>query len=409
MTDQPLNILMALQYYVPHRTGLTLHVQRVAEALAARGHRVTVVTARYDPALPRDEQVINGVRVIRLWAPLRVSRGMVMPAYPWAAAKLVRIHDVVSIHTPMLETAIFAWLTRLMGKGLVITHHGDLILPKGILNRLIQWGTFQLYKIAGRAAQHVIAYSEDYADHSYYVAPFRGKTTPVHPPITVATPDPARVAAMRAEWLAGEGEQARIIGYAGRFVEEKRPDVLIRALPTILEAYPGSKIVLAGQYDIQYEDFYERTLPLIEQYKDRLIFLGLLTDPVEVASFYAAADVLALPSDTECFALVQVEAMKCGTPVVATDIPGARVVVQKTGMGEIVPPRAPEAMGEALGRVLADPAHYQRTPEQIDAVFGLEQTVDAYERLLRDAAERAGAVARAPQAPRRGETGRVEG
>ena len=58
-----LKILIALLYYVPHRTGLTLHVQRVAEELARRGHEVTVLTARYRLDLPRDEAVINGVRV----------------------------------------------------------------------------------------------------------------------------------------------------------------------------------------------------------------------------------------------------------------------------------------------------------------------------------------------------------
>src|SRR5574341_1003758 len=327
MTVQPLKILIALQYYVPHRTGLTLHVQYIAEALAARGHQVTVLTARYHPSLPRDEQVINGVRVIRLWSPIRVSRGMIMPAYPWAALRLVQMHDVVSIHTPMLETAVFALYTRLFRKGLVITHHGDLILPSGVVNRFIQWFIFRLYKVAGRAANRILAYNRDYADRSYYIAPFREKTSAVYPLIVIPRPNPARVEERRAEWLAGTNSQgrARLIGYAGRFVEEKRPDVLI----------------------------------------------------------------LALPSDTECFALVQVEAMRCGTPVVATDIPGARVVVRKTGMGEIVPPGNPQAMGQAIVRILDNRRAYDRPFEAIDAAFNFEETVNRYERHLRDAAERA--------------------
>lgn len=389
MSSEPLKVLMAIQYYVPHRTGVTLHVQRVAEALAARGHEVTVLSARYHPSLPRDEQTINGVRVIRLWAPLRVTRGMVMPAYPWAAFRLVQMADVVSLHTPTLETAIYAVYTRLMKRGLLITHHGDLVLPAGAFNRFVEWFTFLLYRMAGRAAQHIIAYSEDYANHSYYIAPFRDKTIAVHPPIDVPAPDAQRVEELRAEWLAGTNGSARLIGYAGRFVEEKRPDVLIRALPAIHQKYPGSKIVLAGQYDIQYEHFYERNLALIDEFREHLVFLGLLEDAQELANFYAACDVLALPSDTECFALVQVEAMRCGTPVVATDIPGARVVVQKTGMGELVPPRDPEAMGAAIVRVLDNPAAYRKPLSAIDSVFGFEQTVDAYERLLRDAADRA--------------------
>src|SRR5574341_2180587 len=388
MTVQPLKILIALQYYVPHRTGLTLHVQYIAEALAARGHQVTVLTARYHPSLPRDEQVINGVRVIRLWSPIRVSRGMIMPAYPWAALRLVQMHDVVSIHTPMLETALFALYTRLFRKGLVITHHGDLILPSGVVNRFIQWFIFRLYKVAGRAANRILAYNRDYADRSYYIAPFREKTSAVYPPIVIPRPNPARVEERRAEWLAGTNSQgrARLIGYAGRFVEEKRPDVLIRALPTIHAQYPDSRIVFAGQYDIQYEDFYERNLDLIEQYRQHLVFLGLLTDPQEVADFYAACDVLALPSDTECFALVQVEAMRCGTPVVATDIPGARDVVRVTGMGELVPPRNAPAMAEAISRVLKHRDQYVKPLSVINAAFNFEETVDQYERHLRSAA-----------------------
>ena len=59
-----LKILMCLLYYVPHRTGLTIHVQRVAEELARRGHEVTVLTARYKLDLPRDDEMHNGVRVV---------------------------------------------------------------------------------------------------------------------------------------------------------------------------------------------------------------------------------------------------------------------------------------------------------------------------------------------------------
>jgi hypothetical protein len=63
--NQPerLRILICLLYYFPHRTGLTIHVQRVAEELVRRGHEVTVLTARYHISLPRDETVHNGVRM----------------------------------------------------------------------------------------------------------------------------------------------------------------------------------------------------------------------------------------------------------------------------------------------------------------------------------------------------------
>ena len=382
-TDEaPLKILVAIQYYLPHRTGVPIHVQRVAEALVQRGHTVTILTARHSMDLPRDE-VINGVRLVRLWAPLRVSRGMVMPAYPWAAWGLVRSHDVVWLQTPMLETSLLALLAGMAGKQVIGTHHGDLILPPGPFNRFVQWFTFQHYRFFAKRAARLIAYSHDYADHSYYLKPFRDKVSVIYPPIQVPDPQPERVAELRARWQLDGGP---LIGYAGRFVREKRPDLLIRALEVINRHYPTARVVFAGEYDIRYEDTWERAQPLIQRYDDQLVFLGKLESMQAMANFYAACDVLVLPSDTECFALVQVEAMLCGTPVVMTDTPGGRVPVQVTGMGKIVPRGDWEAMGAAVVEILQQPQRFIKPRAEIEQHFNFQETVDRYEKHLRRAA-----------------------
>ena len=100
---RPLKILLALTYYWPHRTGLTRYVQYLAEEMVARGHQVTVLTSQFLSSLPRD-QMLNGVRVVRLRTVARVSRGQISPGFPWAAYQLSRQHDVVNIHMPMLAT-----------------------------------------------------------------------------------------------------------------------------------------------------------------------------------------------------------------------------------------------------------------------------------------------------------------
>lgn len=387
---QPLRILIILTYYLPHRTGLTLHVQRVAEGLVQRGHKVTILTARFDKTLARSEY-INGVRVVRLWAPIRISRGMVMPAYPLGLFRLLREHDVVSIHTPMLESSLTTFIAGLLSKPVVITHHGDLILPAGALNRFIQWFVFQLYKPAARMAARLIAYSHDYANHSYYLAPFLDKTSVIYPPIVVPEPEAARVAQLRDEWGVNNGHA---IGYAGRFVEEKRPDVLIRALETVNQHLPDTKLVFAGEYRIKYEDFYERSLPLIDRYKDQIVFLGLLASSQEMANFYAACDVLALPSDTECFGLVQIEAMLCGTPVVVTNTPGAREGVRVTGMGKIVPIQDSQALGQALVDVIRAPQDFVKSRSQIEQAYNYAETVERYERVFRRVTEDGNRTAR---------------
>src|SRR6185503_4490909 len=289
--ERKLKILMCLLYYVPHRTGLTIHVQRVAEELARRGHEVTVLTARYKLDLPRDTEMHNGVRVVRLATPqIPISRGLIMPAYPWAALGLILQNDIVFVNTPMLETALVSVLAAIAGRKVVATHHGDLILPEGLTNRIIQNGMFAMFKYMAKRASRLIAYSQDYADHSYYLKPFKDKVTPIYPPIHMPLPDMEHAKALRAEWSKEGGP---IIGYSGRFVQEKRPDLLIKALEVINKTYPNARVVFCGEYEIPYEDTWERHQDLVNQYRDQLIFLGLQNDMQHMADFYAACDVLA--------------------------------------------------------------------------------------------------------------------
>ena len=386
-SSEKLKILIALLYYFPHRTGLTIHVQRVAEELARRGHEVTVLTARYHISLPRDEVIHNGVRIVRLWTPpVAVSRGMVMPAYPWAALGLMLQHDVVWVNVPMLETALLAVLAQLTGRPIVATHHGDLILPEGRLNRFITDTMFWMYKFMARRSARLIAYSQDYAEHSYYLKPFLDKVTVISPPIHMPLPDPQRVEAWRSEWANNGGP---VIGFASRFVEEKRPDLLLRALEIINQRYPNARLVFVGEYPIKYEkEFWDQNQGLLEQYKDQLVFPGLMTDMQAMADFYAACDVLALTSDSECFALVQVEAMLCGTPVVMTDIPGGRVPVRETGMGRLARAGDWRSIGEAIVEVLQNREQYIRPREVIEAKFSFQETVDRYEKVFYDHARR---------------------
>ena len=344
-----LSIVAALQYYLPHRTGYTLHVERVAEALVARGHRVTVITARHRADLaPRE--TIAGVDVVRLDAPLRVSRGALMPAYPLVAWRLARASDVVWANSPMAELALWGTIARRAGARLVVTHHGDLHLPAGAFNRVVERATLAGWRHAARRADALVAYSDDYAAHSPWLAPWRDKVVVIAPPIAIPAPDPASASALRRE-LAPEG--GPLVGFAGRFAREKRPDLLLDAIAPLRAGHPHLRVVFAGEERLGYEGTRAELEPRVAGAGDAIRFLGLVEDPRALANFYAACDVLALPSQTECFGLAQVEAMLCGTPVVASDVPGARVPVRTTGAGRLFESGSVPALVEAIDDVLA--------------------------------------------------------
>ena len=188
-------------------------------------------------------------------------------------------------------------------------------------------------------------------------------------------------------WLASEADADAVNRiYLARAMVPVRPDLLLEALPSVQSEFPGAVVVFAGAHELPYERYVERCRPLLDEHRAAVRFTGLLTEPEELAAFYAACDVLVLPSQSECFGLVQPEAMLCGTPVVATDIPGARVPVRETGMGVLAHAGDAADLARAIRDVLRDPSRFRRPRAAIAERFSLEATLDAYERLLAEAA-----------------------
>lgn len=377
-----MRVLFALTYYRPHISGLTIYVERLASALAARGHGVTVLTSRYDPSLPGRERVA-GVRVVRVPVAFRVSKGVVMPTYGLEATRQVLAHDVLSVHLPQFDAWVLALCGRALRRPCVLTYHCDLHLPGGALNRVAERVVGATNAVAAALADRVVAYTDDYAAHSPFLRRHAEKVEVIGPPVVMPEPADSDVAAFRQGHGLGD---APLIGFAARFATEKGVDTLLDALPALNARVPGATVLFAGPHEgiVGEEAYRARLAPAIAALGERWRFLGPL-DPVrEMPAFFGALDCLVVPSvnSTESFGLVQVEAMLCGTPVVASDLPGVRQPVRLTGMGEVVPPRDAGALAEAVSRVLAEPARYVRPRSEIAGVFDPERTVDAYEALF---------------------------
>lgn len=377
-----MKILEVLTYYRPWVSGLTIYVERLSRALAAQGHDVTVLTSQYDPELPRYD-VLDGVKVVRVPVAMRVSKGVLMPDFGPMAWKLSRRADVLHLHLPQFDAPGLALRGRLLRKPVVLTYHCDLQLPVGAFNKMVDRVVQLQNNIAGRLADAVATYTRDYAIHSPYLSQFVDrKLVIIPPPIAL---EPASELAVVDFKLKHALRERPIIGISARLAAEKGVEVLLQALPRVLQAYPDALVLHAGPYkNILGEEAYAvRLAPLFKQYDAHYKLLGTLHG-AELTAFYRSLDVLCICSlnSTESFGLVQIEAMRNGVPVAACDLPGVRQPVTMTGMGEVTAVGDPDALAEAIIRILANRERYARSAQLIGASFDPAQTAAEYERLF---------------------------
>jgi len=237
--------------------------------------------------------------------------------------------------------------------------------------------------LAGLLAHAVVAYTQDFVQHSHFLSRFPNKARVILPPIIMPEPSKEAIEAFK---IAHDLGDRPVVGMAARLATEKGVEVLIQAMPRLLEAFPRLKVLFAGQYQevIGESTYYSRLMPLIDSFgSEHWEFLDVLSQE-QMPAFYAACDVLIVPSlnSTESFGLVQVEAMLCGTPSIASNLPGVRQPPLMTGMGEVTPIGDPEELAKAIMRIIRQPGAYARPRSDIEEMFSLDVTVSGYEALF---------------------------
>lgn len=163
----------------------------------------------------------------------------------------------------------------------------------------------------------------------------------------------------------------KIVGFLGRISKEKNLEILLKIKPD------GFRIVLAGPIGAGEESYWQRIKKLVKKYGAE--YRGKVNDKNK---FLEGCDCLVLPSRglLESFGLVQIEAMKCGTPVVASNLPGIRVPVKITRMGELFDDE--NDLVKKIKLVLKrGKKYYQKRVRNLDK-FDLSLAIDKYEGCL---------------------------
>jgi glycosyltransferase involved in cell wall biosynthesis len=386
-----MKVLEVLTYYRPWVSGLTIYVERLSRAFVEQGHDVTVLTSQYDSALPRYD-VLDGVKIVRIPVALRVSKGVLMPDFGPMAWKLARQADVLHLHLPQFDAPGLALRGRLLRKPVILTYHCDLQLPVGFFNRLVDRVVQTQNRLAGELSDAVVTYTRDYAIHSPYLSRYIDqKLAIIPPPIELAPATDRDVADFRDKHQLGSRP---VIGISARLAAEKGVEVLLRALPRVLEVFPDAIVLHAGPYQniLGEEAYAARLAPLFKEFQRHYRLLGTL-EGSELTAFYRSLDVLCICSlnSTESFGLVQIEAMRNAVPVAACNLPGVRQPVTMTGMGEVTEVGDPAALAEAIIHILSQHDAYTRPGGLIGESFIPAQTAAEYIRLF-EALERGGRI-----------------
>ena len=182
------------------------------------------------------------------------------------------------------------------------------------------------------------------------------------------------------------GEGVRVL-FASRLIGEKGVFELVKAMRHVVAEYPAAELWIAG------EPYAQNPTSLTDadiQQLEKLPFVRMLGHRDDVADILGQVDIVALPTYREGTPKILLEAAACGLPIVATDIPGCRGVVETDKSGFLVPVKDVVQLANAIQRLCADPQLRQRMGEKgreiilngFSSEIVVTKTLEVYKQLL---------------------------
>ena len=389
--------------------GMNIYVVESAERMAAMGVSVDIFTRRHNPDLPDNVELSQGVRVRHLNIGACNATKEELPALipnlseAFSAVLENEKYDVLHSHYWISGKVAMPAAKKF---GIPLAHTMHTMARVKNMNLAEGERPEPMIRVQGEtqvvaAADALIANTD--AEAASLVSLYE------------ACPDNVSVVSPGVDlykFVAGNGrkaareavglpQDAHILAFVGRIQPHKGPEVLIRAVAEMLNHSPHLRpklitVIMGGASGSGVGE--------VERLKDLVSWLNIsdvvrFENPVpraELPQWYRAADLVCVPSYSESFGLVALEAQACGTPVVATAVGGLRTAVADGISGVLVDGHDPRAWSSVLARLLQEPQ--RRVLLSMGAIehashFGWDATsrgtLDIYDRVLTARAEQA--------------------
>ncbi len=351
-------ILIGVTYYYPYISGVSVYAKILAEELG-NNNSVEVIGAKYQKEL-KSEELINKVKINRVsgW---HIGKGFLMWRYPIISFKKVKSSNIVNCHLPSTESFWLALWSKTLKKKLIVTYHCRFDSGNKLLNFIIEL----IHLPALIWAEKIVVNSLDYVMGNNLLNNYRDKLIEIFPPIR----------------LKNSQEKIKIkgkfkIGYLGRISKEKNIECLIKAFAKLPKDYV---LVLAGPEKIVGENRYQKNILNLIKKKKNILKIGEIDNPVK---FFNSINCLVLPSNNplESFGMVAAEAIKSGCPVITSNIPGVRLPVKLSKMGELFESNNSEELRNKIVLVCKNGKKYYKKKAKNLNLFDYRETIKAYEK-----------------------------
>ncbi|HUX78048.1 MAG TPA: glycosyltransferase [Anaerolineae bacterium] len=352
--------------------GMNVYVRDLSRELARRGHHVDVYTRSQDPSLPRIRSGLgHGARVIHLPAGPEhpYDKHLVYDHLPEFVDGVLAQAEADAVVYDVLHSHY--WLSGVVARelrhrwGAPIAHMAHTLgkMKNAVAQRPEERETARRIVVETeivRSADALVAATpveREQLVQLYAAAPARIRV--ISPGVDTERFHPIPTA--HAKEHIGICPDRRTILFVGRIEPLKGIDNLLRAMARIAEKRPDLRdglcvSIVGGDLDVsRVDDEMMRLQELREELgiDDIVTFLGA-RDQDMLQYYYSAAEMVVMPSDYESFGMVALEAMACGTPVIASDVGGLAFLVKHGRTGYRVPARDPAALAAKITRLLTD-------------------------------------------------------